>query len=220
MASPVLADPPLAAPPVVPTQWSLPCLDTAERVANFEVLSKKVAACQLCQQLAVTRKQTVFGEGNLNAKIVFFGEAPGFDEDRTGRPFVGKAGELLDKIIVASQLKREDVYIMNTLKCRPPGNRTPSESEVAQCRPFFEQQLEVLQPDYIVCLGVVAVRALLGGTESIGQLRGRWHAYRSAKLLVTYHPAYLLRQESAKKLTWEDMQMLMRDLGLKLPTQR
>ncbi len=127
---------------------------------------------------------------------------------------MGRAGELLNKIIAASKLKREEVYIMNTLKCRPPANRTPTENEVEKCRPFFEKQLELIQPAYIVCLGVVAVRALLGGIESIGQRRGRWHAYRSAKLLVTYHPSYLLRNEDAKRFVWEDMQMLMRDLGI------
>ncbi len=136
-----------------------------------------------------------------------------------GIPFVGRAGQLLDKIIVASKLKREDVYILNSLRCRPPGNRTPTDAEIEACRPFFEKQLAIVQPDYIVCLGSVAVRAILKTTETVGRLRGRFHSYRKAKVLVTYHPAYLLRNESAKKLTWEDMQILMKELGIPIPSK-
>jgi DNA polymerase len=146
-----------------------------------------------------------------------FGEAPGADEDRTGEPFVGAAGQLMDKILVASGLKREDVFIMNALKCRPPNNRTPTDVEIENCRPFFEAQLETIQPEYIVCWGSVAVRAVLKSTESVGRLRGRFHHYRGAKVLVTYHPAYLLRNPDAKRLTWEDMKFLMRELGIPVP---
>jgi DNA polymerase len=146
-----------------------------------------------------------------------FGEAPGADEDRTGEPFVGAAGQLLDKILIASSLKRDEVYIMNSLKCRPPNNRTPVDSEIDNCRPFFESQLETIQPDYIVCWGSIAVRAVLKSTESVGRLRGKFHSYRGAKVMVTYHPAYLLRNPDAKKLTWEDMKMLMREIGIKVP---
>jgi DNA polymerase len=154
----------------------------------------------------------------LNPKVCFFGEAPGADEDKQGIPFVGRAGQLLDKIIEASQLRRpEDVYILNSLRCRPPNNRTPAPEEVENCRPFFEMQLEVLQPKYIVCLGAVAVRAILQTNVSIGSLRGKFHNYRGAKVLVTYHPAYLLRNPDAKKLVWEDMQILMKDMGVKPP---
>lgn len=146
-----------------------------------------------------------------------FGEAPGADEDRIGEPFVGAAGQLLDKILVASGLKRPEVYILNSLKCRPPNNRTPAEAEIENCRPFFEAQLETIQPEYIVCWGAVAVRAVLGSTDSVGRLRGKFHSYRGAKVLVTYHPSYLLRTPDAKKLTWEDMKMLMKDMGIPIP---
>lgn len=205
---------PKAAPVVRHTAWQTAPLPIADRETAFTILKSEVAACQRCTEIACSRTQTVFGVGNLTPKIAFFGEAPGQDEDKQGIPFVGKAGQLLDRIIAASKLRREDVYILNSLRCRPPNNRTPSELEIENCRPFFEKQLEVLQPEYIVCLGAVAVRSVLQSTESVGRLRGRFHSFRGAKVLVTYHPAYLLRNESAKKLTWEDMQMLMREIGL------
>jgi DNA polymerase len=141
------------------------------------------------------------------------GEAPGAEEDRMGEPFVGPAGQLLDKILVATGIPRDQVYILNTLKCRPPNNRVPSESELENCREYFEAQLEILQPEYIICWGATAVRAVLGTTEPVGRLRGRFHWYKKAKVVVTYHPSYLLRAPEAKKLTWEDMKMLMRELG-------
>jgi DNA polymerase len=146
--------------------------------------------------------------------VVLFGEAPGADEDRAGRPFVGAAGQLLDKIILASKLQREELFIMNTLKCRPPGNRTPEEAEIASCRGYFERQLELLRPEFVVCLGAVAAKSLLQTQASIGQLRGKFHSYRGAQVVVTYHPAYLLRNPEMKKHTWADMQMLMRALGI------
>jgi uracil-DNA glycosylase family 4 len=196
--------------------WQLPVLTLDQREQNFADLKKRVAACTKCRELVTYRTQTVFGDGTLQPKVCFFGEAPGADEDKQGMPFVGKAGQLLDKIIEATTLKRpDDVYILNSLRCRPPGNRTPTPEEVENCRPFFELQLEVLQPQYIVCLGAVAVRAILQRTESVGMLRGKFHAFRGAKVLVTYHPAYLLRNVDAKKLVWEDMQILMADMGLK-----
>jgi DNA polymerase len=206
---------------VVPAQdfsWKLPVLDLTERESRFEKMKKQVAACKKCPELVAYRTRTVFGDGCLNPKVCFFGEAPGADEDKQGVPFVGRAGQLLDKIIEASQLRRpEDVYILNSLRCRPPNNRTPAPEEVENCRPFFEMQLEVLQPKYIVCLGAVAVRAILQTNVSIGSLRGKFHNYRGAKVLVTYHPAYLLRNPDAKKLVWEDMQILMKDMGIKPP---
>ena len=196
--------------------WQLPVLTLDQREQNFADLKKRVAACTKCRELVTHRTQTVFGDGTLQPKVCFFGEAPGADEDKQGLPFVGKAGQLLDKIIEATTLKRpDDVYILNSLRCRPPSNRTPTPEEVESCRPFFELQLEVLQPQYIVCLGAVAVRAILQRTESVGMLRGKFHAFRGAKVLVTYHPAYLLRNPDAKKLVWEDMQILMADMGLK-----
>lgn len=218
----LVSAPPVAMPspgmaPASHTPWEMPKLTLEQRVESLASLRSEVQACRKCADLACSRKQTVFGVGNPNARIAFFGEAPGADEDAQGEPFVGKAGQLLNKIMTASQLRREDVYILNALRCRPPGNRTPTDAEIEACRPFFEKQLEIVQPDYIVCLGNVAVRAVLKTTESVGRLRGKFHYYRQAKVLVTYHPAYLLRNESAKRLTWEDMQMLMRELGIPLP---
>ena len=199
-------------------KWNLPVLNIQDRQGAFASLDQEVIACRKCEEIVCRRQQTVFGVGAINARVVMFGEAPGADEDRLGEPFVGAAGQLLDKILVASGLKRPEVYIVNALKCRPPNNRTPTETEIENCRPFFERQLETIQPEYIVCWGAVAVRAVLGSTESIGRLRGKFHHFRGAKVMVTYHPAYLLRTPDAKKLTWEDMKMLMKDMGLPLPS--
>jgi DNA polymerase len=184
--------------------------------ATLEVLQNQVASCTQCQELATTRTQTVFGVGNLRARLCFMGEAPGADEDRLGEPFVGRAGQLLDKIIEACQLKREDVYILNMLKCRPPGNRNPAPDELANCRPFLERQLDLIEPEYICCLGAVASQNLLGVTTPIGKLRGKLHAYRGAQVVCTYHPAYLLRNPAAKKDCWDDMKFLMREMGVEL----
>ena len=189
-------------------------LDLPRRTAELAQWNQQVNACRKCEEIACRRQRTVFGAGPSNARIVMFGEAPEAEEDRKGESFVGPAGQLLDKILIASGLKREEVYILNALKCRPPNSRTPMEAEIENCRPFFESQLEIIQPDYIVCWGSIAVRAVLGSTESIGRLRGRFHAYRGAKVLVTYPPSYLLRNLDAKRLTWEDMKMLMRELGI------
>jgi uracil-DNA glycosylase family 4 len=197
--------------------WNTPSLDFVARQTAFQELNEQVMACRKCEDIVCRRQRTVFGAGPTTARIVMFGEAPGADEDRTGEPFVGAAGQLLDKILIASSLKRDEVYIMNSLKCRPPNNRTPVDSEIDNCRPFFESQLETIQPDYIVCWGAIAVRAVLKSTESVGRLRGKFHSYRGAKVMVTYHPAYLLRNPDAKKLTWEDMKMLMREIGIKVP---
>jgi uracil-DNA glycosylase len=202
---------------VTTESWVGKSLSLPERELVFDSLKEQVAACRKCEALACSRKQTVFGVGALQAKVVFFGEAPGADEDRQGEPFVGAAGQLLNKIMVAAKMKREEVYILNSLKCRPPGNRTPVDEEIANCRPFFQQQLEVLRPEYIVCLGAVAARAVLQSTDSVGRLRGRFHRYRDAHVLVTYHPAYLLRNESAKRFVWEDMQFLMKAMGIPIP---
>lgn len=208
---------PLPNIPAGQTTWSERPLELAARVDRFRVLQEEVAACRKCTEIVCRRQKTVFGVGPTNARIVMFGEAPGADEDRAGEPFVGAAGQLLDKILVASGLSREEVYIMNALRCRPPNNRTPTEAEIENCRPFFETQLETIQPEYIVCWGAVAVRAVLRSTESVGRLRGKFHSYRGAKVMVTYHPAYLLRNPDAKRLTWDDMKMLMRKLGIPIP---
>jgi len=167
--------------------------------------------------LAAKRTQTVFGVGNAEARLCFLGEAPGADEDRQGEPFVGAAGQLLNKIIEACTLKREEVYILNVLKCRPPQNRTPLPDETANCRAYFERQLEILQPEFICCLGAVAAQALLRTTQSLGRLRGRFHDYRGIRVVATYHPAYLLRYPDKKRDTWEDMKMLMREMEIPLP---
>jgi uracil-DNA glycosylase family 4 len=180
-------------------------------------LNTEVRACQLCRELACTRKQTVFGVGTPMPRVVFFGEAPGADEDRQGEPFVGRAGQLLTKIIEACGWQRSGVYIMNVLKCRPPDNRNPSPSETDNCRAFFERQFEILRPEYIVCVGTIPAQALLETAEPVGKLRGRFHRYRDSTVLVTYHPSYLLRNPSAKKHVWEDMQMLLTKMGLPIP---
>lgn len=203
---------------VEPTAWAQASLPVHDRNASLETLVQRVGECRLCCNIVCQREKPVFGAGPANARIVLVGEAPGAEEDRSGVPFVGEAGKLLDKILAASGIPREQVYIMNTLKCRPPVNRTPTEAEMENCRPFFEAQLEVLQPDYIICWGVVAMKAVLGTNEPIGRVRGRFYRYHQAKVLVTYHPSYLLRTPEAKKETWLDMQMLMRDLGIPIPS--
>ncbi len=203
---------------VEPTAWTQASLPVLDRNASLETLVQRVGECRLCSNIVCQREKPVFGAGPANARIVLVGEAPGAEEDRSGVPFVGEAGKLLDKILAASGIQREQVYIMNTLKCRPPVNRTPTEAEMENCRPFFEAQLEVLQPDYIICWGVVAMKAVLGTNEPIGRVRGRFYRYHQAKVLVTYHPSYLLRTPEAKKETWLDMQMLMRDLGIPIPS--
>ena len=195
------------------TAWGLPMLDVESRQQQLGEVRQQVSACRQCADIVHFRHQTVFGCGPCNPTICFMGEAPGADEDRTGETFVGKAGQLLSKIIVAMKLRREEVYILNALKCRPPQNRTPVSDEINHCRHFVATQLDILQPKYIVCLGSIAVQSLLQTTQPIGKLRGKFHTYRSARVVVTYHPSYLLRNESAKRLVWEDMQMLMREIG-------
>jgi DNA polymerase len=193
--------------------------DAASRQRLLDQLNEQVRGCKLCAILAKQRTQTVFGVGNPAARVVFFGEAPGADEDRQGEPFVGRAGQLLTKIIEACTWQRSDVYILNVLKCRPPDNRNPDPKETTNCRPFFERQFEILQPEYIVCVGTVPAQALLETAESVGKLRGRFHRYRGSKVLVTYHPSYLLRNPAAKKYVWEDMQMLLKEMGIPIPSR-
>jgi DNA polymerase len=188
----------------------------ADRIQALTVLRQQVADCTRCAELAATRAQTVFGVGDPAARICFFGEAPGADEDASGEPFVGRAGQLLTKIIEACTLARDEVYILNVLKCRPPDNRTPDPAEVTNCRPFFERQFELIAPEFICCLGTTAAQALLRTTEPIGRLRRRWFTYGDAQVLCTYHPSYLLRNPAAKKDVWEDMKMLMERMGVRL----
>ncbi|MDZ4685439.1 MAG: uracil-DNA glycosylase [Planctomycetaceae bacterium] len=191
-------------------------LPAAERPGKLAELQARVAACTRCQELAATRTQTVFGVGNPNARLLFIGEAPGADEDRLGEPFVGKAGQLLNDIIKACRIKREDVYICNILRCRPPGNRLPSLDEAEHCREFLDGQIAVVNPEYIVCWGSCAARNLLGSEEAIGKMRGKFYSYGPAKVLCTFHPSYLLRNPAAKKDVWDDMKFLFRDMGVDL----
>jgi len=194
-----------------------PRVPPAECPAALQAVAREVAACTACRELATTRTQTVFGVGNPQARLCFLGEAPGADEDRQGEPFVGRAGQLLDKIIEACTMRREEVYILNTLKCRPPGNRNPLPDELSNCRGFLDRQLEIIRPEFICCLGAVAARALLAKEAPIGRLRKQFFEHRGAQVICTYHPAYLLRNPAAKKDVWEDMQLLMREMGVKLP---
>ena len=191
-------------------------LSRVERIDQLRILSDKVAGCTRCKELAATRQRTVFGVGNPETKIVFIGEAPGADEDRQGEPFVGRAGQLLTKIIEACKLRREDIYICNILKCRPPDNRQPEPTECANCREYLDGQLAILDPDYIVCWGSVAAKNLLGSEQSIGKMRGKFYQHGRAKVLCTYHPSYLLRNPPAKKDVWEDMKFFFNDMGVKL----
>ena len=187
-----------------------------DRVASLRVLAEQVAGCTRCAELAEARTNTVFGVGRPDARICFLGEAPGADEDASGEPFVGRAGELLTKIIEACHLRREDVYILNVLKCRPPGTRLPLPGEVSNCRGFFERQVELISPEYICCLGATAAHALLETAEPIGKLRKRWFTFHASKVICTYHPSYLLRNPAAKRDVWDDMKLMMADMGVEL----
>ena len=191
---------------------------------GLKEIEAEVARCRRCT-LGQTRTNPVPGEGNPNARLVFVGEAPGADEDATGQPFVGRAGKLLEKIINAMGLTRQDVFICNILKCRPPGNRDPKPDEIVKCMPFLHRQLELIKPEIIVALGAHAARTLLNTNKAIGKLRGTFHEYYTSedaepiKLMPTYHPAYLLRNYSVdnRRRVWEDMQKVVAELGLELP---
>lgn len=194
-----------------------PVLPAEQRRHALELLAEKVAGCTRCAELASTRTQTVFGVGKLDAEICFIGEAPGADEDRQGEPFVGPAGQLLNRIIVACGMKREDVYICNILRCRPPGNRLPLPHEAGNCREYLEKQLDLVRPKFICALGACAAQNLLNSTLAIGRLRGRFHDYNGIPVLCTYHPAYLLRNPGAKKDVWDDMKKLLARMGRAVP---
>ncbi len=163
--------------------------------------------CRRCG-LSANRTHIVFGEGHPGARLVFVGEGPGFEEDRSGRPFVGPAGQLLTKIIEAIKLSRDQVYICNVIKCRPPGNRNPAPDEIAACRPFLERQIAAIRPEAICTLGTFAAQALLNTQMPISRLRGRFHSYNGIQLMPTYHPAYLLRNPDQKRAVWEDMKQV------------
>jgi DNA polymerase len=177
--------------------------------------ARDVAACTRCAELVRNRTQTVFGVGNPYARLVFCGEAPGADEDRLGEPFVGRAGQLLTDIIVKGmKIRRQDVYILNILRCRPPGNRNPLPVEAAACREFLDRQLVIIQPEFICCLGAVAAQNLLQTDTPIGRLRGHVLDYHGIKVVCTYHPAYVLRNPPAKKFVWDDIQLLMNEMKM------
>jgi DNA polymerase len=194
---------------------------TAGKAERLAPLREQVAVCQLCPHLAASRTQTVFGVGNIDADLMFIGEAPGADEDRVGEPFVGRAGQLLTKIIGAMGFSREQVYIANVLKCRPDtpgrsaGNRPPTPEEMATCLPYLAEQIEIIQPRILIALGATAVEGLLEMREPMGRLRGRWHSYHDTPLMITYHPSYLLRNQSntEKRKVWEDMLLVLERLG-------
>lgn len=190
----------------------------ADKPSALKIISEDIGDCTRCR-LHKQRKNIVFGVGNVNADIMFVGEGPGADEDEQGEPFVGRAGQLLNNMISAMGLKRSDVYIANVVKCRPPGNRTPERDECDTCGPFLLRQIEAIRPKVIVALGAVAAKYLLGINDSMANLRGRWYDVKGARLAVTYHPAYLLRDPRQKKEAWKDLQMVMKYLGLKPSTK-
>ena len=198
-----------------------PIVPPEERPARLAALAAEVAGCVRCPHLAASRTRTVFGSGSPTARLLFVGEAPGADEDRTGLPFVGRAGELLTTMITNGMgLTRDEVYIANVLKCRPPENRSPEPDEVKNCLNYLEAQIAVVRPQFLCLLGATAAKALLETSLSLGRLRGKWHRYRDIPTIVTYHPSYLLRTPSAKKDAWDDLQMLMQSMGIKPPNRK
>jgi DNA polymerase len=219
---------PLPPPPPPPKAAGATLFDIAEpgeallshdeRAAKLAELKAEVATCVRCPILVASRTQTVFGEGNPSARLMFVGEAPGETEDFTGRPFVGRAGQLLTDIITKGMgLKREDVYIANILKSRPPENRDPLPEEVRNCMPFLERQIAIIRPAFLCLLGAPAAKSLLNTSIGVSRLRGKWHRYQGIPTIVTWHPAYLLRNPPAKRDTWDDLRMLMSAMGIRPP---
>jgi uracil-DNA glycosylase len=204
--------------PVPPLVSFGPILSSQQRPAALGGVRELLGECQRCR-LAQGRNKLVFGVGDPNAQLMFVGEGPGADEDAQGEPFVGRAGQLLNNMIAAMGLKREQVYIANIVKCRPPQNRKPEPDEARTCLPFLERQIEIVRPRVLVALGATAATYLLGMRGSIGAMRGRIHNYRDIQTVVTYHPAFLLRDPTQKKEAWKDLQMAMAALGLKAPSR-
>jgi DNA polymerase len=207
------------APPVVPAS-AVPEDDVEKRLNELTVLAQQVCECRRCPQMVSTRTQTVFGVGPLDPDLCFIGEAPGRQEDQQGVPFVGDAGQLLTRIIAACGMSREEVFILNILKCRPPsptGNRPPTPEEAANCREYLERQIELVRPKFICALGASAANGLLGTNTSIGKLRGRFYEYRGIPVLCTFHPSFLLRSPERKKEVWEDMKKLLARMGRPVP---
>jgi uracil-DNA glycosylase family 4 len=215
----------ISAASVVKIETAIPAPNkpsTLEKSAAFAELQKRALSCVKCPHLAASRKNVVFGVGNIDAQLMFVGEAPGADEDAQGEPFVGAAGQLLTKIISATGLSRADVYIANILKCRPDtpgqssGNRKPTSEEMATCIPYLHEQIDLIQPKVIVALGATAVEGLLGKTVGISKLRGNWQTYRGTPLMPTFHPSYLLRNQAMteKRKVWEDILNVMEKLEM------
>jgi uracil-DNA glycosylase family 4 len=217
----------LQAAPVGPSPWEAGTspterqqLGARNKAVLLAAVRERVGACTKCEHLARSRTQTVFGVGNPDADLMFIGEAPGTDEDQQGEPFVGRAGQLLTRILKAMNFAREEVYIANILKCRPDmptgsfGNRPPTPTEMQTCRPYLVEQIDIIQPSVLVALGAVAVEGLLGTRATMRELRGRWHTYNNIPLMITYHPAYLLRNQapSEKRKVWEDMLQVLERL--------
>jgi DNA polymerase len=194
---------------------STPESGVSDPAKALRIIREDLGDCTRCKLHRQGRKQIVFGVGNPRAVLMFVGEGPGADEDEQGEPFVGRAGQLLNNMIKAMGLKREELYIANIVKCRPPGNRTPERDECETCSPFLLRQMAAIQPKAIVALGAVAAKTLLAINSSMADLRGRWYDFRGTKLAVTYHPAYLLRDPRQKGEAWKDLQMVMEYLGLK-----
>jgi uracil-DNA glycosylase len=191
----------------------------AHKVEALVAIQEEIGDCTRCPLAYAGRRKIVFADGDANARLMFVGEGPGADEDIQGLPFVGKAGQLLNNMIQAMGLKREQVYIANIVKCRPPNNRTPEPVEANTCDQFLLKQIDVVQPEMIVALGSTAATYLLGVKQSLSALRGRWHSCRGAKLAVTYHPAFLLRDPRMKAEAWKDLQRVMAEMGLKAPAK-
>jgi uracil-DNA glycosylase len=191
----------------------------AHKAEALAAIKNDIGDCTRCPLAYAGRRTIVFGDGDANARLMFVGEGPGADEDTSGVPFVGKAGQLLNNMIQAMGLKREQVYIANIVKCRPPANRVPEPVEANTCDQFLLQQIDVVQPQVVVALGATAAMYLLGVKQSLSALRGRWHRCRGAKLAVTYHPAFLLRDPRMKSEAWKDLQMVMAEMGLKAPAK-
>jgi uracil-DNA glycosylase family 4 len=198
----------------LPPDFISTILPAAERPAAMDAIRKEIGDCTRCPLAFQGRHKIVFADGDPNARLMFVGEGPGADEDAQGLPFVGRAGQLLNNMINAMGLQREQVYIANVVKCRPPQNRTPEPEEANTCMQFLWQQIDVVKPEVLVALGLTAATYLLGRKASLSSLRGRIHDLRGSKLIVTYHPAYLLRDPSQKKEAWKDLQMAMAELGL------
>ena len=222
----VVAAPREAAPQHSPSLQVLPATAIAARSANANVperlalLAETVKSCTKCG-LCERRKQTVFARGTGSAGVCFVGEGPGADEDAQGLPFVGKAGQLLDRMIEAMGLGRDEVYVCNVVKCRPPDNRKPEPEEMAACMPYLSEQLDLIAPKVIVALGATAVQGLLGTTEGITRIRGKWKTFRGEiDVMPTFHPAYLLRTPAAKREVWEDLQEVLRRIGRSVPGRR